>query len=147
MIFGPWQVVPRKEQYCCFLRGTPRIFTISMFYIWNPRKQWQIIGSKAKRRISKRVFQENKARQIFWKANISYPLIRRHTCLYLYHKCSFIGKFGVLCFLETPVLRFVFLSYYRQNQNQLTSSGYCPRLLLPQNNKDFQNKNTWNMRD
>ena len=36
----------------------------------------QIVGSKAKGRISKRVLQENKARQIFQKTNISYPLIR-----------------------------------------------------------------------
>ena len=26
----------------------------------------------------------------------------------------FFGKFGVLCFPETPVLRFGFLSYYRK---------------------------------
>ena len=45
---------------------------------------------------SKRVFQENKARQIFRKTIIFYPLIRT---------CSFFGKFDVLCFLETPVLR------------------------------------------
>ena len=31
-------------------------------------------------RISKRMFQENKARQIFQKTNISYCLIRTHTC-------------------------------------------------------------------
>ena len=29
-------------------------------------------------------------------------------------KCSFFGKFGVLCFLETPVLRFALLPYYRR---------------------------------
>ena len=33
-------------------------------------------------RIAKRVFQENKTRQIFRKTNISYPLIRTHTCAY-----------------------------------------------------------------
>ena len=33
-------------------------------------------GNKAKGRISKRVFQENKARKIYQKTNISYPLIR-----------------------------------------------------------------------
>ena len=38
----------------------------------------QIVGNKAKERNSKPVFQENKARQIFQKTNISYPLIR--TC-------------------------------------------------------------------
>ena len=40
----------------------------------------QLVGNKAKGRISKQVFQENKARQIFRKTNISYPLIR--TCTY-----------------------------------------------------------------
>ena len=34
------------------------------------------VGNKEKEQISKRVFQENKARQIFRKMNISYPLIR-----------------------------------------------------------------------
>ena len=38
-----------------------------------------IVGNKAKGRISKRVFQEVKARQIFRKMNISYPLIRTRT--------------------------------------------------------------------
>ena len=30
-------------------------------------------------------------------------------------KCSFLGKFYVFCFLETPVLRFTLLPYYQQN--------------------------------
>ena len=29
-------------------------------------------------------------------------------------KCLFFGKFGVLCFPETPVLRFAILPYYRR---------------------------------
>ena len=29
-------------------------------------------------------------------------------------KCLFFGNFGVLCFLETPVLRFAILRYYRR---------------------------------
>ena len=37
------------------------------------------VGNNVKGRISKRVFQENKARQIFRKTNISYPLIRTRT--------------------------------------------------------------------
>ena len=32
-------------------------------------------------------------------------------------KCLFFGKFAVLCFLETPVLRFAFLTYYRRYIN------------------------------
>ena len=39
-------------------------------------------GNKEKGRILKRVFQENKACQIFRKTNISYPLIRTCTCEY-----------------------------------------------------------------
>ena len=51
----------------------------------------QIIGNKAKGRISKRVFQENKARQIFRKTNIYYPLLRTRTCAYQKgKKCSFL---------------------------------------------------------
>ena len=36
----------------------------------------ELVGNKAKGRISERVFQENKAHQIFRKTNISYTLIR-----------------------------------------------------------------------
>ena len=30
-------------------------------------------------------------------------------------KCLFFGKFDVLCFLKTPVLRFALLPHYRRN--------------------------------
>ena len=40
----------------------------------------ELVGNKAKGRISKRVFQESRARQNFRKTNISYPLIRTRTC-------------------------------------------------------------------
>ena len=82
-------------------------------------------ANKVKGQISKRVFQENKACQIFRKTSISYPLIRTRTCAYQGvrnvrclsggKKCSFFGKFGMLCFCETPALRFTILPYYRRN--------------------------------
>ena len=56
----------------------------------------------AKGRISKRAFQENKARQIFRKTNISYPPDTHSYVLSGGKKCSFFVKFRVLCFLETP---------------------------------------------
>ena len=65
-----------------------------------PRKAIQItgikdhVGNKAKERISKRVLQENKARQIFRKTNV---------CVSGGKKWSFSGKFHVFCFLVTPV--------------------------------------------
>ena len=48
------------------------------------------VRNKAKGRISKQVFQENKARQIFRKTNTSYPLIRTRICQG--KKCSFFRK-------------------------------------------------------
>ena len=40
---------------------------------------YDFVGNKAKGRISKRVFQENKTRQMFRKRNVSYPLILTRT--------------------------------------------------------------------
>ena len=67
-----------------------------------------IVVNKPKSRISKHVFQENKARQIFQKTNT-------HTCTYQgVRNVRFFWKFGVLYFLETIVLRFALLSYYQR---------------------------------
>ena len=75
-----------------------------------------VVGNKGKWRISKRVFQENRARQIFRKMNISKPLIRTRTCAYKgVRNVRFFGKFDVLYFLERPVLRFALLPYYRRS--------------------------------
>ena len=73
------------------------------------------ICNKKKGWISKRVFQEKKACQIFQKMIISYTMI--HIRPFAYKgggkKCSLFEKFGVLCFLETPVMGFALLPYYR----------------------------------
>ena len=58
-------------------------------------------GNKAKRRISKRAFQG-----LFTRVS--------HVCVSEGKKCSFFGKFDVLCFLETTVVRFALLPYYRR---------------------------------
>ena len=50
------------------------------------------VGNKAKVWISKRVLQENKARQISRKTNISYPLIR--TCVTGFRNFSFLEDFA-----------------------------------------------------
>ena len=71
------------------------------------RYYFDFVGNKVKGQISKWVFQENKACQIFRKTNISYSLMRSK-------KCSFFRKFDMLCFLETSVLRFALLPYYRR---------------------------------
>ena len=85
-------------------------------------KEQRYVGNKAKGRISKRVFQENKARRIFRKTNISYIRFEHfflppdtYVCVSEGNKCSFFEKFAVLCFLEVPALRFALLLYYRRD--------------------------------
>ena len=41
-------------------------------------------------------------------------------------KCSFLGKFDVFCFLETPVLRFTLLPYYQQNNKEKNLDQHAP---------------------
>ena len=54
-----------------------------------------MVGNKAKGRISKRELQENKA---------------GHGCVSGGKKCLLFGKFDVLCFLVTPVLKFALIN-------------------------------------
>ena len=49
---------------------------LSQVPVGNYKMKGKVVGNKAKERISKRMLLENKARQIFPKTNISYPLIR-----------------------------------------------------------------------
>ena len=62
------------------------------------------VRNKAEGRISKRVFQENKASQIF-------PRMCAHQGV---RNVSFSENFVCLLFLKIPVLRFVLLPYYRR---------------------------------
>ena len=55
------------------------LFQIVLVFLYSGTGNTQYIGNRVKGRISKLAFQENKARQIFRKMNISYPLIR--TCV------------------------------------------------------------------
>ena len=75
------------------------------------RSLTQFVGNKAKRLISKRVFQENKAYQFFPKINVSPPDTQRYVCVSGVKKRLFFGKFGVLCFLETPISRLTLLTF------------------------------------
>ena len=46
-------------------------------------------------------------------------VLKHKSCAYQGVKnVRFFEKFGILCFFETPVLRFALLSYYRQNIRQ-----------------------------
>ena len=45
------------------------------------------------------------------------PDTHTYVCVTGAKKCLFFGKFGVLCFLKTPVMRFAFLPYYRRSDS------------------------------
>ena len=62
------------------------------------------------------MFQKNKARQITRITNFLPPNMHTYVCVSGSNKCSFFGKFGMLCFLETLVLRCVLLPYYRRTR-------------------------------
>ena len=93
--------------------------TIQLTSTLQAMKQWQLIillfngfhrtaiclcvVNKANGRISKRVFQENKVRQIFWKTNISNPLIPTRTCAYQgVRNVIFSKSLTSLLFLKHP---------------------------------------------
>ena len=77
-----------------------QLATYQVFHI--PMILTYFVSNKPKGRISKPVFQENKAHQIFRKTNISYSLIRRR-------RCAYQGLRNV-CFSENSV-SFVFLKH------------------------------------
>ena len=70
----------------------------------------EYVGNKAKGQILKRVFQENKVRQIIRKTNISYPLIRTRTCA-----CQGLRNVR----FSEKLARFVFF------KNQFWDSPFC----------------------
>ena len=90
-----------------------------------------IVGNKAKGRISKRVFQESKARQNFRKTNISYHLIRTRPFVLLpmlyyivthqlvkSHTCAITDKQESTVFdLFMSNTKFGFLIMFIQNRN------------------------------
>ena len=62
-----------------------------------------LVGNKAKGRISKPVFQENKAHQTFRKVNISYPLICTRTFVYQgVRNVRFSENLACFVFLKRP---------------------------------------------
>ena len=67
----------KKERYTC----DNIFFPVILKWKCSAHSETVLVGNKAKGRISKRVFQENKARQIFRKTNIFYPLILTRTYL------------------------------------------------------------------
>ena len=80
------------------VRPNPQIWRILCLY-----RILDFVGNKPKGRISKRMFEENKARQIFRKMNISNPLIHTHTCAYQgVRNVHFSGNLACFVSLKHP---------------------------------------------
>ena len=80
-----------------------QLFSFQLNLIGKFKAQAAVVGNKSKGRISKRVFQENKACQIFRKTNISYPMICTRTCAYQgVRKVCFSENLPWFVFLEHP---------------------------------------------
>ena len=73
---------------------------------WNLELSSLVIKINKKGESQNGCYKKTKKHQIFRKTNISYLLI---VCVSGGKKCLFFGKFGKLCFLATPVLRFALL--------------------------------------
>ena len=59
-------------------------------------------------------FKKAKRAKISEKQTFLTPDTHTYVCVSGGKKCLFFGNFGTLCFLETPVLRFALLPYYRR---------------------------------
>ena len=66
----------------------------------------------------------NKAKEQVWFKKTNY------VCVLGGKKCSFFRKFDVLFYLETPVLRFTLLPYYRQNNTDKNLSEHAPEIMV-----------------
>ena len=75
------------------------------------RKSDDYVDDKAKRRISKQVTRKQSTPNVPKNEHFLPHDTHTYVCVSGDKKCAFSGKFGVLCFLVTSVLRFAVLPY------------------------------------
>ena len=92
----------------------PKQFTIAMIkshYTQNTH----IVGNKANGESQNGCFKKTKHAKFSGKQTFLPPEMHTYMCVSVGKKYSSFGKFDLLCFLGTPVLRFALLPYYRRN--------------------------------
>ena len=113
----------------CFSRSWCMVINFSKLLSLNCKiielKIFNFVGNKAKGRISKRVFQENEARQIFRKTNIFYPLTRTRTC-FVFFKHPFWDS--PLCFITDDLV--FHLSLISSKASNLYSVICCEIIII-----------------
>ena len=77
------------------------------------------LGIRQKGKSQNECFKKAKHAKISEKQTfLTPPDTHTHMCVLGGKKCLFFGNFGVLCFLETPVLIFALLHYYQRFSNR-----------------------------
>ena len=71
------------------------------------------------------------------------PDTHTYVCVSGGKKCSFFGKFGMLCFLKTPVLRFALSPYYRRILSLLSILISMHLIFCFQENLSLHHKNSY----
>ena len=92
---------------------------------WNVHKKFRRTSGRYMNILLSVIKQKDESQNRCFKKTKHFKLSEKRT--FLIHllsggkKCSFFGKFDVLCFLEIPVLRFALLPYNRRYIVQFTS--------------------------
>ena len=92
---------------------------IIIFYVFNRQKYRKKVGKSTTWLVKHVDWESNEKRSSniveFFEKRTSFTPWYAHVPVRIRgKKCSFFGKSGVLCFPETPVLRFALLPYYRR---------------------------------
>ena len=115
LLYSPWCLSRGQRGFSwvilCLSLSTA-LFLVVLKSFWNS----SVIRQKGESQNG--CFKKTKHVKFSEKTNISNPLIRTRTCAYQkVRNVRFFGKFDVLCFPETPVLRFAILPYYWRIKN------------------------------
>ena len=105
----------------CFIFFLEKLLLINIKLIWKQWRVWKHLSKTRESVIHPTLFfffvcKESKARQIFRKTNISYPLLNTRACACQGVRNVFFSEnFTSFVFFKTSVLRFTLLPYYRRS--------------------------------
>ena len=115
-----------------------------LFYVFG--SNWYFVGIQPKGQISERAFHKNKARKIFRKTKIFYPLIRTHTSLSNLISQIKLTAFYTIIKKKNKTIS-ISLVYVIQLASLPTTKGHCYFLHLRQTQSKWELKFDYNLKD
>ena len=106
---GTWLYLKLIFLLCLSFRVKWKAFCINWSVVWEYQKESNILA------ITDSAFANGSSKCSHWIYMSKLAGNKSKGWISGGKKCSFFEKFGVLCFLETPVLRLSLLPYYRGN--------------------------------